>query len=210
MVDAFVSCGIVGPVLIVLTTVIAAARAPWYDPIRNTVSDLTAQNVADSLLLRIGLLAYGVLTVAFAVGLGARLPVLAHFVRAEISLFGASVGLVGIFQDYGSAPGAPRNHEGFLHNTFGLIAIASLLCAMVAVYRIASRHRQWQLLRNVTTGSLVIISLGALVFSFGPDAVNGLVELLIYGTALGWTARVALIAQHGEQRSPTSVSPRER
>ena len=187
---ALVWCGIVGPVVVFVIAVIAAARTPAYNPIADTISDLAAQGAPRPLLMRVGLIVFGSLTIAFATGLPATMAARARLMRVFLSAFGVCVVLLGIFQDYSEAPGAPRNSEGFLHNTFGLISIASLLGAMLVLALITRADTRWRPLAESNYILSLIVLIAAVMFSWGPTRFEGLAELVLFSAALAWMGMV--------------------
>jgi hypothetical protein len=68
---------------------------------------------------------------AFAYGLLRVIGPPGVLVWTALSVFGTAGAASGFAQDYSEAPGAPRNLEGFLHNTFVIVAVS------------ASRSRCW-------------------------------------------------------------------
>jgi hypothetical membrane protein len=185
-------CGIAGPALVAVIAVVAAIRSPGYSPLSDTISDLAAQDAPHSLVMRTGLVIFGLLTIAFAAGLAASIAVRARFLQLLIALFGLCIVLLGIFQDYSEVPGAPRNREGYLHNSFGLIAIASLLGAMIVLGSVAREDPRWRPFAEVNRVTLLIVLITATLFLRGPKETEGLYELVLFGAALVWMARIAL------------------
>lgn len=198
-------CGIAGPLLVFLTAVLAVTWSPGYNPLSDTISDLAAQDAPHPQLMRAGLIAFGLLTVAFAAGLATTVAVQAGLMHGLVSGFGLGVTLLGIFQDYSEAPGAPRNLEGFLHNTFGLVAIASLLGSMIILEMNTREDARWRPFAETNRVTMLIVLITAALFLRGPKRVEGLDELILFGATLAWMGRLARHALREQRNHPTPV-----
>jgi hypothetical protein len=116
-----------------------------------------------------------------------------------LPVFGVAVVLAGVFRDYSEIPGAPRNREGFLHNSFGILAILSLLVAMLSVFVSSKECLPWRTVRSVTLLALATVAVSGTLFMFGPATDRGAAELVLASAALSWIyalARCAASAAH--------------
>lgn len=178
--------GIAGALMIIPVSAIAALRARRHSLLSDTISDLAAQDAPSATFMRIGLILFGVCVLAFAAGIGQTVPRSGTGLWITLSVFGACVVLVGIFQDYSEVPGTARNREGYLHNSFGLLAIGGLVLSMVIAAVISSRSDQWRGLLPITSVCLLMIVVSGSAFTWGSERYEGLAELIVYGAALVW------------------------
>src|SRR5215218_3845151 len=120
---ALLACGLLAPVITVTGIANMAARTPGYSHVSDTVSDLAAQGVPDAGIMVAGIVTVGILIDAFAYGLSRVIDPGGVVIWAALSVFGTAAAVSGLAQDYSEEPGSPRNLEGFLHNTFAIIAV---------------------------------------------------------------------------------------
>jgi len=112
----------------------------------------------------------------------------------SLALFGSSGALSGLAQDYSEEVGAPRNLEGFLHNTFTIIAVAALITAMLLVARASKWTPGWQRMTRLSFAAAVGVAVGGLVFLVAPESIQGFVQRCIYFFAIAWLVATAITA----------------
>jgi hypothetical membrane protein len=191
---ALLACGIVAPVVIVTLIVTMAARTPGYSHVSDTVSDLAAQGVPDAGIMMAGIFTVGLMIYAFAYGLSRVIVPGGSVVWAALSVFGTAGAVSGLAQDYSEEPGAPRNLEGFLHNTFAIIAVIGLVSAMLLLAWIARWMQGWQRMTKWSVVAAFGVTAGGLTFLVAPESVQGLVQRCIYFFSLTWLVLTALTA----------------
>jgi hypothetical membrane protein len=196
---AILILGQVAPPAIMLITAIAIRQADGHSLLSDTFSDLAAQDALHPELMRVGMIGFGLAVAAFGAAVARLLPARVRFEDWALPAFGVAIVLAGVFRDYGGTPGAPRNREGFLHNSFGIVAIVSLLVAMLSVFISSKDCLPWRTVRTVTFMALVTVAVSGSFFMFGPATDRGAAELVLAGAALSWIyalARCAASAAH--------------
>jgi hypothetical membrane protein len=187
--------GIIAPVVTVTVIAVMAARTPGYRHVRDTVSDLAAQGVADAGIVMAAIFTIGIMVDLFAYGLLRAIDRNGVLIWASLTVFGTSGALSGLAQDYSEEPGVPRNLEGFLHNTFTLIAVIGLISAMLLLAWMAPRMPGWQRMTKWSLVTAIGVTSFGLIFLAAPESVQGLVQRCIYFFAITWfvlTASTAL------------------
>lgn len=91
----FALCGIVAPILFTLLVILESLLRPGYSQIFNDVSDLGLGPYA--IIQNINFMIFGVLSIGFAIGLGANLPYRAgKATKWLVIVFGACIVLAGV------------------------------------------------------------------------------------------------------------------
>jgi hypothetical protein len=209
------ACGLIGPVLFIVTFLVEGATRDAYSPLRHPVSSLSLggsgwTQIANFLLA-------GLLLVAFALGirrrgLGTSAPVLMALVG--IGLIGAGIFAADPISGYppGTAPAAlERTTHGVLHDLFSTPVFTALPAACLVLARRFARHhsRGWANYSVATAvGFLACFVLSSLAFRQNPALVSfgGLFQRLALIIGLCWVAAVAAHLQRslrpGEPTSP--------
>jgi Protein of unknown function (DUF998) len=193
--------GIVAPVVTVIVITVMAARTPGYSHISGTVSDLAAQGVPDAGFMMASIFTIGVMFDVFAYGLSRAIGAPGVVVWASLTVFGTAGAISGLAQDYSETPGAPRNLEGFLHNTFAIVAVIGLTSAMIALAWIGRSMPGWQQMTLWSIVAAVGVSVSGLTFLAAPESMQGLVQRCIYFFALSWLELTAFTALRTTTRS---------
>lgn len=185
----FLLIGFLLPIVVVAVIWIDAAFTPGYSHISDTVSDLAEQGRSHAFVMRIGLIVFAGLLALFTTGLLRVLPTHRRAIRLE--LFGASamMALAGIFQDWGPDPGGERNLEGYLHTIAATAMIGLFWAAIITIAiaaRASSKSSAWSAMLWPSICSSALLTIISLVFVFGPDRLEGLVQRGIFLTALTW------------------------
>jgi hypothetical membrane protein len=191
---ALLACGLAAPVITVTLIVTMAARTPGYRHVSDTVSDLAAQRVPDAGFMMAGIVTVGILIDAFAYGLLRIIDPGGVVIWAALSVFGTAGAVSGLAQDYSETPGAPRNLEGFLHNTFAIIAVIGLVSAMLLMAWITQWLPGWQRMTKWSLVAALGVAASGLTFLIAPESIQGLVQRCIYFFALIWLELTAVTA----------------
>lgn len=201
---ALLACGIVGPLVFVVTFLIEGAVRADYNPLRHPVSSLSLGPYG--WLQAVNFIVSGLLVLAFAVGL-----------RPAVRQFGAGfwtpllVGLVGLgligagffgtdpISGYppGSAPLlAARTVHGVLHDLCSTPVFTALPAAcFVVAYRLGKAGQRRRAVGSLASGILMLACfvLTSLGFQQNPAfvAVGGLLQRLTLIIGLGWLVALA-------------------
>ena len=205
-------CGVIGPVLFVVSFLVQGAVRADYDPLRHPVSSLSFGPTGWVQMLTFWV--SGLLVIAYAVGLrragcGWSTPVLVGLVG--LGLFGAGWFTADPFSGY--PPGSPvppvRTPHGIAHDLFStpvfLATPAAMLVMARRLFRSGRRGWAWYSLISapVFLGCFVLASLG---FNQNPvlTPLGGLFQRLALVVGLGWLAALAV---HLDRR-PVDGDPR--
>jgi hypothetical membrane protein len=192
-----VSClfaGIIAPFVFIPFVLWAGWVTPGYSQIASTFSDSAAQGQPHPEIMGTGLLLLGILLAFFAIGCFLTMPRCNRLVFVPQLICAAAIGGTGMFHDYSRLPGAPRNLEGFLHNTFASIAILSATVAILVSGLAARRQPGWSHLFLPAIGFALASATCGYLFQTVSDARDGLAERGFAVVALGWIVIVALTA----------------
>lgn len=192
-----VSClcaGILAPFVFIPFVFWAGWVTPGYSQISSTFSDSAAQGQPHPEIMGTGLLLLGILLAIFAIGCFLAIPRYNRLVFGLQLMCATAIGGTGMFHDYSRLPGAPRNLEGFLHNTFASLAILSATAAILASGFAARRQPGWGHLFLPALGFAVASASCGYLFQTVSDARDGLAERGFALVALGWVVLVALTA----------------
>ncbi|MCC6792234.1 MAG: phosphatase PAP2 family protein [Thermomicrobiales bacterium] len=190
----FLGFGLAIPVVFLAFAWLAAIEVPDYDQMSGTISDLADQGQPTSATMRIGVVICGLLYALFTSALVPLLPRLRWPIAASMFATSVMVVLVGIFQDYST--GGPRNLEGFLHNSAGVVMTVGLLISIVLVGYVAYVDRNWRPLFWPSGICFEIVFLNAAFFMWGPAELEGLVQRVEIVAALSWLVALAATALH--------------
>jgi hypothetical membrane protein len=191
---ALLACGLVAPVITITVIAIMAARTPGYSHVSNTVSDLAAQGVPDAAIMMAGIVVVGLIIDLFAYGLLRVFGRSGTMIWASLTVFGTAGAFSGLAQDYGEEAGAPRNIEGFLHNTCTIIAVIGLISAMLLLARLSTSTLGWRRMIKVSIAAAVGVSAGGLLFLVASESIQGLVQRFLYLITISWLVATAVTA----------------
>lgn len=191
---ACLSAGILAPFVFVPFVLWAGWVTPGYSHIASTFSDSAAQGQPHPEIMGTGLLLLGILLAIFAIGCFLTIPRSNRLVFGLQLICAAAIGGTGMFHDYSRHPGAPRNLEGFLHNTFASLAILSATAAILVSGFAARRQPGWGHLFLPALGFALASATCGYLFQTVSDARDGLAERGFAMVALGWVVIVALTA----------------
>jgi len=136
-------CGIASQLVGLTIILVVASISPWFSWTENDLSILGVEGSTTS-LFNSGLIATGLLSLVFAMGLGKSLVtnLVGYFGLASLSLGSISLAVVGLFPRSIDLP-----HDSASIAFFVFIALALLLIGIAAI--IAS-HRRWGVLSFVS------------------------------------------------------------
>ncbi len=136
----FALCGIVAPILFVILVIVESILRPGYSQIFNDVSDLGIGSYA--LIQNINFIIFGLLSIGFAIGLGANLPHRAgKIAKWLVIVFGLCIILAGVTL---FSVGADVTYAKDVA-AHGLVSAISFLVIIVAQFM------TWQALRRSET-----------------------------------------------------------
>lgn len=133
----FALCGMVAPILFIVLVITESLLRPGYSQILNDVSDLGLGPYA--LIQNISFMVFGLLSIGFAMGLGANLPNRAgKAVKWLVTVFGLCIILAGV--TLLSAPGDVTYAKDVISH--GLVSAVAFLLIIIAMFL------TWLALRN--------------------------------------------------------------
>jgi hypothetical membrane protein len=188
-------CGVIAPILFVLIVVVEGALVTGYSHMTQQVSDLGAYVLYGSyaLLQNLNFCVFGILVVAFAIGLKQEIPA-SRIITTSLALCGALFFLVGFFPDQPTPWPAAAHY---------LLAQLSGLCILVSEFfswrrlrrPVADEGRAWTRYGTFSLVSLVLAIISFFVFAiFGQPGspVTGLLQRVMGFFMLLWIEVMAL------------------
>ena len=199
--DNLLACGILAAFVYVVTDVVASLRYPGYDVVSQGVSELMAVGAPTKNLVDSVFIVYGVLAIAFAIGVLRESRGRRPLRWTGLLLLGyAAAGLLGrLFPAYRRVGG------GFSDSVPHMILTAVLVVLMLAAlgcaaYALGKRFRIYSL---ATLGGIVALGVASGVYASRLAAQQstpgfGIIERLLIYAFLVWAAvlGVALIRRH--------------
>lgn len=186
--------GLLAPIVFAPFVIWAGMITPGYSHIASTFSDSAAQGQPHPEIMGSGLLLLGLLLGFFAIGCLLAFPRYNRLVFVPLLMTAFAIGGTGMFHDYNRAPGSTRNLEGFLHNTFAVMAILSAIAAILLSGLAAHRQLGWSHLTLPAVGFAAAAGACGYLFETVPDSYDGLAERGFAIAALCWMIIVALTA----------------
>lgn len=206
---ALLCAGLLAPIVFAPFVIWAGIVTPGYSHVSSTFSDAAAQGQPHPEIMATALLILGILLALFAIGCLLAFPRYNRLVFLSLLMTAFAIGGTGLFRDYNRNPGSTRNLEGFLHNTFAILAISSAVTAILISGLAAHRQPGWSQLTLPAVGFAIGAGLCGYLFENVSDARDGLAERGFAMFALGWTLIVALTAlsSMGDLRFPRALVP---
>lgn len=208
--EFLLSCGVVGPPLFFAVLLIEGATRPGYNAWQTAGSYLALSNQGWEQIANF--LVFGVLCIAFAVGLRRIWPTgrAAVWGPRLVGLFGLQLLLAGVFvtdPGGGYPPGAPLNGfpqtwHGWVHGINGGLLFNVVLPAACLVlsrrFAADAQNRCWATYSWVTGALILLISIPTTIglpfaYQAGFPVIDGLIQRIVI--TLGW-AWLALTAWH--------------
>jgi len=210
-------CGILAPVLYVLTVILGGVIRPGYSHIAQAVSDLIATEAPNKSLLDPLFALYNLLAIAFALGLLQHVRNDHQNRRILIGTIGAlavaAQGIFGLatlsFPEPAGGMSAAITSTGIMHIVF---AGLSSLTTMLAILLMGFWFRNNQPLRGYGLYSFisvaaVFLSGGFAAFSVATQSpIGGLVERITIGGFLQWLFIIALMMYSSKATSELQSS----
>lgn len=188
-------CGVIAPIFFVLMVVVEGLLVSGYSQMSQQVSDLGAYALYGSyaLLQNLNFCVFGVLVVAFAIGLRQELPA-ARVMITSLGLFGALFFLLGFFPDEPTPWPAAAHY--LLAWASGLSIFVSELFAWRRLRRpIADEGVGWTKYGRFSLVSLVLAVISTIAYAtFGQPGspIEGLLQRVMGAFILLWIEVMAL------------------
>ena len=182
--------GIAGPVVFILSWVVAGAMRAGYDPVTDSISELAALDTSNRLIVTFGMIAFGLSAVLFGMGMRRRLGR-----RAGAALLIAGVSSLGVaaFPCSAGCPGA----ETSATDTGHLIAAAIHYASFTAVPFLAARGDGAFVIWARWLAGFAALALLSQAAGIGP---NGLLQRVGLTLNDAWMVGMAIVAM-SESRS---------
>jgi hypothetical membrane protein len=188
-------CGVIAPIFFVLMVVIEGYLVTGYSHMTQQVSDLGAYTLYGSyaLLQNLNFCVFGILVVAFAIGLRQQLPA-SRVMTTSLALCGALFFLVGFFPDQ------PTPWPAVAHYLLAQLSGLSIFVSEFFAWRrlrhpAAGEEEAWTRYGAFSLASLVLAIISFLVFAiFGQpgSTVTGLLQRVMGFFVLLWVEVMAL------------------
>ena len=210
-------CGILAPVVYVLTIILGGLIRPGYSHVSQAVSDLIATEAPNKSLLDPLFALYNILVIAFALGLLQHVRNDHQNRRILIGTIGALVlvaqGIFGLttlfFPEPAGGMSAAITSTGAMHIVF---AGLSSLTTMIAILLMGFWFKNSQRLRryglySFFSVSVVFLTGGLAAFSVATQSpVAGLVERITIGGFIQWVFVIALLMYSSKGKSALASS----
>ena len=197
-----VACGFIAPTMAIAAFAVAAARAPGYDHVADTVSKLSAQGVSDRWLWTAGLGLYAALMGVFAAGLLRRFGHVGpgRMVAWAVAAHAVLMTGVAVFRD-DLRPGGFFSTEGAVHDVLSGMAFSALVVAMIGAVSLARADRSMRSAEPVTLILGSLMTAVGIAFLFTPAAVQGVPQRVFVVLAAVWITFFA-VRSGGSFRAP--------
>jgi hypothetical membrane protein len=197
---ALLACGIVGPILFILTFVVDGATRPGYDPMRHLVSQL-ATGVGGWVQIA-NFIACGVLLIAMAAGLSRSFGF--TVTPGIVAVLGVALILAGVFvtdPGFGFPPGTLERQtlHGEIHGYVSIVVFLSLALAPLSAAALTRTPgvRAWRAY-SALTGIVVLASIVVTAVAVNsaddgtwPDAPTGLMQRISIIVGFAWLAALS-------------------
>jgi hypothetical protein len=217
---ALILCGVLAPVVYVVTVILGGILRPGYSHVAQAVSDLVASGAPNKALLDLLFAVYNLLTIAFGAGLFQNVRS-EHQDRGKVAgalgaLFLAAEGIFGFVtlffpEDPGGLSGTISS-TGTLHIVFaGLSSLTSMLTILFMGFwfRNIPRLRGYGLYSIISVIAVFLSGGLAAVSVASHSPVGGLIERVTIGGFIQWLFVIALMMYRSETASaaPESAAP---
>jgi len=198
---SLLACGLVAPPAAIVLFILATLGRQDYSHVRDTISKLSAQGVADRWEWTGALLLYAALMACFAAGLRRRFGGLGKYrwLWGSVAVHAALMTGVAFFRD-DLRRGGFFTLEGALHDILSGMAFSALVVLMLATSLV--EDGSLRRMRRVTRLAAVAFTVVGVVFVFTPPEVQGVPQRLFVGVAALWIVALAgagLIASEGQR-----------
>lgn len=176
-------CGVVAPIVVIISIVVGAAVTSGYNHISDPVSQLAATNSPHPAWLRTGFITYGIMILGFGLllYLSVKERCLAWLVLLFYILHGVGFLLGGVFSDDPRTAEAVSTVSGILHNVSIIIGCSSFVVGMFTFAWLKRHNPAWRLLSKIFIAFLLIILLTFAIAQIPVFAAAEAVLQRVYG-----------------------------
>jgi hypothetical membrane protein len=173
-------------VVLAATVVVVGALTPGYRPWTDAVSRLGSHDEPHALFVRLGFMVYGLLIIAGAAPMAARVPTRTRLLAFLLGGYGAAAIVAGLAPK--DPPAATHTFTSQVHVASTILGGAMLLFAIALVHRYAAKAADR---RNATViGALMVLAIAVFPFTWGTPAY-GAIEISLLTSATGWLVALA-------------------
>lgn len=192
-----VSCGVVAPILYIITAIVGAALRPDdYSHIVNAISELLSNGAPNKAILDIVFNVYNALLLAFAIGAYSALK---NFPRISQVSMGVLIGIQILSFSWGFFPmdplGAEATFAGTMHNILGgVVALATIIMPLLmglGVRRLDDFNR-YAVYSFISSAVIFISGLTGVILAGQGIHLFGLFERITIGSYEVWIFVTAL------------------
>jgi len=187
-------CGILSPIIYLITLILGGILDPSYSHIQKTVSELVEQGAPNRDLLNVMLVIYNLLLIPFAVGLymGLKKGWARSVVLVALVLTGVLGTAVTVFFPL-DAGGQSVTLTGALHLAVVGLVVPATFAFMLAFWRSARKDERWKKYGFFSLAIFVITLISGLAtVAFVTSDFRGLVERITIGSTLVWVEVLAI------------------
>jgi sulfite exporter TauE/SafE len=207
-IQAFALCGILSPIVYVVTVALGGFLDPSYSHIGKTVSELVERGAPNRDLLNVLLVVYNVLIIPFAVGLYFGLK--RGFTRSRVSVALVLTGILGtadtVFFPLDAA-GQSGTFTGMMHLVVVGLVVPCTFVFMLGFWNSARKDQSWGKLALFSIAVFVVTLIsGIATAAFVNSDYRGLLERITIGSTLVWIEVVAIKLYLIAKRKLTTLS----
>ena len=185
-------CGVAGPALFTLTTIVCSSMRPDYNHISDLISELGATGTPHAQLMNFaGFIPAGAMAVCFGITLFFVLPkrILTRIGAALFTMFGLGVIVQGLFS---CDPGCPIKGS-MEHTVHDQVAGPTFLCAIIGALLLGISFRKFSEWRKlwiftVLSAAVSLCFLVGVIITFETRTLTGLWQRLLVLTLFAWMA----------------------
>ena len=189
-------CGVVAPILYVITAIVGAALRNDYSHIVNAISELLSNGAPNKAVLDVVFNIYNALLLAFAVGGYIAVKNAARVCRIAMGIF---IGIQVLSFSWGFFPmdplGAETTFAGTMHNVLGgIVAFATILMPLLMGlgFRKLNGSNSYSTYAFISSFIIFVSGLTGVILSAQGFLVFGLFERITIGTYEVWILVTAL------------------
>ena len=190
--SALAFAGIIGPVMLIITDIVAASANPGYSAVEHSISSLALGDLG--WVQTVGFLAIGLLVEIFVAGLLYNIRAVRgfHLSIALLVLFGFGLLLIGAFRT--DPVGAPDTVEGTIHSLTATVVFWLFPFAILIIAPSLKNDPNWKSIHlyTIVTGILAVIFVVVLGFLQDDISWFGLFERILVGNIIIWVEVAAV------------------
>jgi sulfite exporter TauE/SafE len=206
-IQALALCGILSPIVYVVTVALGGILDPSYSHIGKTVSELVEMGAPNRDLLNVLLVVYNVLIIPFAVGLyfGLKKGVTRSLVLVALVLTGIFGTAVTVFFPLDAA-GQSVTFTGMMHLVVVGLVVPCTFVFMLGFWDSGRKDESWGKLGLFSIAVFVVTLIsGIATAAFVNSDYRGLLERITIGSTLVWIEVVAIKLYTITKRKLTSL-----